>query len=74
MLSDLDGIIKKDNNKKFHRSETCMQEQRFRHLFWSGLHEFLNDASIPLINVTDPEIHLKHKDFWNLENYGNTST
>ena len=38
----------KDNNRKYQRSETCMQEHLFRHFSIPGHNGFLNDISILL--------------------------
>ena len=54
----------KDNNRKYQRSETCMQEHLFRHFLSSGHNGFLNDVSITFIDKADPSDPLKREDYW----------
>ena len=44
----------KYNNRKYQRSETCMQEHLFRHFTSTGYNGILNDVSITFIDKTDP--------------------
>ena len=54
----------KDNNRKYQRSETCIQEHLFRHFSSPRHNGFLNDVSITFIDKTDPSDPLKREDFW----------
>ena len=49
----------KDNNRKYRRSETCMQKHLFRHFSSPGHNGYLNDVSITFIDKTDPSYPLK---------------
>ena len=55
----------KDNNRKYERSETCMQEHLFSYFSSPGHNGFLNDVSITFIDKTDPSDPLKREDYWN---------
>ena len=54
----------KDNNRKYRRSETCIQEYLFRHFSSLGHNEFLNNISITFIDKTGPSAPLKREDYW----------
>ena len=54
----------KDNNRKYQRSETCMQEHLFRHFWSTGYNGYLTDILITLIGKTDPSDPLKREDYW----------
>ena len=53
----------KNNNRKYQRSETCMQEHLFKHFSSPGHNGFLNDVSITFIDKTDPSGPLKREDY-----------
>ena len=53
----------KDNNRKYQRSETCMQEHLFRDFSSPGHNEFLNDVSITFTDKTCPSDPLKREDY-----------
>ena len=53
-----------DNNRKYHRSETCMQDHLFRHCSSPGHYGFSNDVSITFIDKADPSDPLKREDYW----------
>ena len=54
----------KDNSRKYQHSETCIQEDLFRHFSSPGHNGFMNDVSITLIGKTDPSDPLKQEDYW----------
>ena len=54
----------KDNNTKYQRSETCMQEHLFRNFSSPGHNGLLNNVSITFIDKTDPSDPLKREDHW----------
>ena len=54
----------KDNNRKYQRSEMCMQEHLFRHFSSPGHNGFLNDVSIAFIDKADPSDPFKREDYW----------
>ena len=49
----------KSNDRKFQRSEPCMQEHLFRHFSSPGHNGFLTDISVTFIGKTDPSDPLK---------------
>ena len=54
----------KDNNRKCHRSDMCMQEHLFKHFLSPGHNGFLNNVSITFINKTDLSDPLKRENYW----------
>ena len=54
----------KDNNWKYQRSETCMQDHLFRPFSSPGYNGFLNDVSITFIDKINPSDPLKREDYW----------
>ena len=54
----------KSKDRKFQRSEPCMQDHFFRHFSNPGHNVFLNNASITFIDKTDPSDPLKRENFW----------
>ena len=54
----------KVNNRKYQRSEWCMQKYIFRHFASPGPNGFLNDVSITFIDRTDSSDLLKRQDYW----------
>ena len=53
----------KSNDRKFQRSEPCMQEHLFRHFSSPGHNGFLSDVSETFIDKTDPSDPLKQENF-----------
>ena len=53
-----------DNNRKYQRSEVCMQEHLFRHFSSPGYNGFLNDVSITFMDKADYSDPLKREDYW----------
>ena len=54
----------KSNDRKFQRSEPCMQEHLVRHFSIPGHNGFLSDVSVTFIDKTDPSDPRKHENFW----------
>ena len=54
----------KDNDRKYPRQESCMQEHLFKHFNSMGQDGFLNNASITLIDKTDGKNLEKREDYW----------
>ena len=52
------------DNRKYQRSETCLQEHLFRHILNPRHNGFLNDVSITFIDKTDPLDSFKLEDYW----------
>ena len=56
--------IYKSNNRKFHRSKTCIQEHVFGHFSSTGHSGFLINASKTFTDKIHPANPLKREDFW----------
>ena len=54
----------KSSERKFQRSEPCMQQHLFWHFSSAGHNGFLNDVSVTFIEKTDPSDPLKRENFW----------
>ena len=54
----------KSNDRKFQRSEPCMQEHLFWHFSSPDHNGFLSDVSITFIDKTDPSDPLKRENVW----------
>ena len=54
----------KDNNRKYLRKESCMQQYLFEHFSSGGHNSFLDDVSIIFIDKTDPKDPNKREDYW----------
>ena len=54
----------KSNDRKFQRSEPCMQEHLSRHFSSLGHNGFLNDISVTFIDKTDSSDPLQCENFW----------
>ena len=54
----------KFKSKSFKRGEKCMQEHLYKHFESEGYTEFLDDASIALIDKTDGSNPMKRENYW----------
>ena len=54
----------KDNNRKYLRKESCMQQHLFEHFSSEGHNSFLDDVSIIFIDKTDPKDPNKRQHYW----------
>ena len=45
----------KDNNRKYLRKESCMQQHLFEHFSSEGHNSFVDDVSIIFIDKNDPK-------------------
>ena len=54
----------KDNNRKYLRKESCMQQHLFEHFSSEGHKRFLDDVSIIFIDKTDPKDPNKREQYW----------
>ena len=53
----------KDNNRKYQRFETCMQEHLFKHFSSPSPNGLFNDASTTFIDKKDPSTPIKREDY-----------
>ena len=54
----------KDDNRKYLRKESRMQQHLFEHFSSEGHNSFLEDVSIIFIGKTDPKDPYKRKQYW----------
>ena len=54
----------KDNNRKYSRNDSCMQEHLFKHFNSMGHNGFLNNVSITIIDKADGNNPKKREDYW----------
>ena len=54
----------KDDNRKYLRKESRMQQHLFEHFSSEGHNSFLEDVSIIFIGKTDPKDPYKRKHYW----------
>ena len=54
----------KDNNRKYLRKESCMQQHLFEHFSSEGHNSFLDDVSIIFIDKTDPKDPNNREHYW----------
>ena len=54
----------KCNDRKFARSEACMQQHVFEHFNNEGHNGFLHDVSVTLIDKTDAKNPIKREHYW----------
>ena len=54
----------KNNNRKYHRKESCMQQHLSEHFSSEGCNSFPDDASTVFIDKTDPKDPNKRKHYW----------
>ena len=54
----------KDNDRKFQRNESCMQQHLCKHFYSEGHNGFLGNVSISLINKTDGFQPKKRENYW----------
>ena len=54
----------KDNNRKFLRNETCMQQHLFEHFSSEGHCRFLDEVKIVFIDKTDPKDPNRREHYW----------
>ena len=53
----------KDDNRKYQRSETCIQEHLYRYFLSKDRNGFLNDVLVIFIDKTDLSDPLKREDY-----------
>ena len=53
----------KDNNRKYSRNDSCMQEHLFKHFNSMGHNGFLSNVSITLIDKADGKNPKKREDY-----------
>ena len=54
----------KDNDRKFQRNRSCMQQHLYQHFYSAGHNGFLDNVSISLIDKTDGFQSKKKKNYW----------
>ena len=54
----------KDNDRKFQRNESCMQQHLYKHFHSEGHNEFLGNVSISLIDKTDGFQPKRSENYW----------
>ena len=54
----------KDNDKKFQRNESWMQQHLYEHFYIKGHNGFLGNVSISLIHKTDGFQPNKRENYW----------
>ena len=54
----------KDNDRKFQRNESCMQQHLYEHFYSKGHNGFLGNVSISLIDKTDGFQPKKRDNYW----------
>ena len=54
----------KDNNRKFLRDQSCMQQHIYEHFSSEGHCSFLDEVSITFIDKTDPKDPNKREHYW----------
>ena len=54
----------KDNNRKFLRGQSCMQQHIYEHFSSEGHCSFLDEVSITFIDKTDPKDPNKREHYW----------
>ena len=54
----------KDNNRKYLRRESCMQQHLFEHFSSEGHTSILDDVSIIFTDKTDPKDPNKREHYW----------
>ena len=54
----------KDNSRKYQCSDTCFQENLFRHFSSPSLNWFLKYVLMTFIDKTDPSDPFKQEDYW----------
>ena len=53
-----------DNDRKFQRNESCMQQHLYEHFYSKGHNGFLGNVSISLIDKTDGFQPKKRDNYW----------
>ena len=53
-----------DNDRKFQRNESCMQQHLYEHFYSKGHNGFLGNVSISLIDKTDGFQPKKRENYW----------
>ena len=56
--------IYKDNDRKFQRNESCMQQHLYEHFYSESHNRFLENVSISLIDKTDSFQSKKRENYW----------
>ena len=54
----------KDNNRKYLRKESCMQQHLSEHFSSEGHNSFLDEVSIIFIDKTDPKDPNQREHYW----------
>ena len=54
----------KDNDRRFQRNESCMQQHFYEYFYSKGLNGFLGIVSISLIEITDGFQPKKRENYW----------
>ena len=54
----------KDDDIKFQRNESCMQQHLYKHFYSEGCNGFLGNVSISFINKTDDFQPKKMENYW----------
>ena len=54
----------KDNDQKFQRNESCMQQHLYEYFYSQGHNGFLGNVSISLIDKTDGFQPMKRENYW----------